>query len=201
MILAAALGLGAWPTGAGAGAAGGPKASLLAAAQRAEDHGPGQAHAVVQRQPHPDGHRVDDEVEGDPEAPHVEVVLHGIPPVFGQRPGNQGLGRCRCLRAGRDGVDTLLDDVEDGEVDEGVMDKVVQARLLHQIQLAGAILQLLGPGEVRKSDCVRTEPGEEGHVDEPLHETEVSEAEGSEGTVPLPIHFLLALSLLHYEVS
>mmetsp|Transcript_105766 Transcript_105766/g.329684 ORF Transcript_105766/g.329684 Transcript_105766/m.329684 type:complete len:301 (+) Transcript_105766:149-1051(+) len=180
-----------------------PARSLLAAPDGAQDHGPDQADAVVQRQAHPDRARVDEEVARHPQRPHVDVVLHAIPPILGARPLNGGLELHAASRpvAALAALNELLEKVEDWVVDKGVVDEVVVRSLFQEVDLPGTVLQLLGPAEVGEADRVGADAREDRDVDEPLHDAEVREAEGREDAVPAPVDVLLALALLHDDVG
>mmetsp|Transcript_43014 Transcript_43014/g.140166 ORF Transcript_43014/g.140166 Transcript_43014/m.140166 type:complete len:286 (+) Transcript_43014:54-911(+) len=166
---------------------------VLPAAQEAEVAGPHEAEPVVEREPHPQRHRVDDRIARDPERPHLEVVLDAVCAVL-----------CEPARDHRPAValQALLDAVEGWEVDEGVVHKVVEGDLLAEVAQPRGVPELLRERLRCKGGHARPEPLEEADIEAVLEDAEVGAAKHDEDPVPLPVDRVALLDVaLHEEVA
>ena len=161
---------------------------VVAAAEEGEVARPAEGDRVVGGQPHPQRDRVDDRVARHPQQPHRDVVLDGVARVLAHRVRQQRGG-------GRLALHALLQRVEDGEVDEGVVEEVVDGDLLGEVAHPLDVAQLRGErlrGELRHPG---EPPREERLVEEPLARAEVDAAEGDEDGVPPPVDLLAPLDV------
>lgn len=163
---------------------------------RTQDHGPCEAHGVIQRQTHPDRTAIHTEIPGNPQSPDSQVVGDAVVPVLLECTFNDFIIHLERVST----LNGLLEDVKYREVEESVMEEVVVDNLLDEIDLARRVLQFIFPWGVGKTDRIRAQLREQSYVDKPLHSPEIEAPKGDEHSVPLPIDFspvALALTDLH----
>ena len=99
---------------------------------------------------------------------HILIVLDAIGLVLGEPIGWDGEGRLVACA-----LDGLLEDVEEGEIDEWVVNKVVEGNLLEQLAHAGCVSQFVAQ-RLTCEQCHAREPTlEAGDVDVPLEHAQV----------------------------